>query len=210
MIMELPRKFNSQYVSCTGDFLKIHQIVRFEELMYELAKAIKGKRCIYCGKKLKESNYTLDHRYPRDTGGVSITNNLFPCCEICNSAKGNLTHNEYLEIIGLSKRDKKKIVKDIFAHNDIIMKKIGFKLPRRWVEFQCAEKVHYIDPKCFNKGKKYRNIATFYKRNHRIPRPVIVDRNFNLLEGYNIILFAKEMDISEIPMIVLENVEVET
>ena len=61
MIMELPRKFNSQYVSCTGDFLKIHQIVRFEELMYELAKAIKGKRCIYCGKKLKESNYTFSN-----------------------------------------------------------------------------------------------------------------------------------------------------
>lgn len=210
MIMELPRKFNSPNVSCTGDCLKIYQLVRYEELMYNLAKAIKGKECIYCGKKLKESNYTLDHRYPRDTGGVSITNNLFPCCEICNTAKGNLTHREYLKIRDLSKRDKKKIVKDIFEHNDIIMKKIGFKLPRKWVEFENVDKVQYIDPKCFNKGKKYTSIVTFYTKNHRIPRPVIVDRNFNLLEGYNIILFAKEMDISEIPMIVLENVEIET
>ena len=209
MIMELPRKFNSPHVSCTGNFLKINQLVRYEELMYDLAKAIKGKRCIYCGKKLKESNYTLDHRYPKDTGGISITNNLFPCCDICNSAKGNLTHNEYLEIIGLSKRDKKKIIKDIFEHNDIIMKKIGYKLPRRWVEIENVDKVQYTNPKCFNKGKKYRNIATFYKKNHRLPRPVIVDRNYNLLEGYNIILFAKEMNISEIPMIILENVEVE-
>ena len=114
-----------------------------------------------------------------------------------------------LEIIGLSKRDKKKIIKDIFEHNDIIMKKIGYKLPRRWVEIENVDKVQYINPKCFNKGKKYRNISAFYEKNHRLPRPVIVDRNYNLLEGYNLILFAKEMNISEIPMVILENVEVE-
>ena len=56
---------------------------------------------------MKKNKRTLDHRYPRDTGGVSITNNLFPCCHKCNTAKGNLTHKEFLDCRDMSKPERK-------------------------------------------------------------------------------------------------------
>ena len=87
MIMELPKKFEFPFAKVKGGILEIYRLERFEDLMYELTYALKKKRCVYCGKKLKRTNSTLDHRYPRDTGGISITNNLFPCCSKCNSNK---------------------------------------------------------------------------------------------------------------------------
>ena len=154
MIMELPKKFKSKFVSCTGKVLIIHKLMRYEDLMYNLTKAIRGKKCIYCGKTLKNSDYTLDHRYPKGTGGVSITNNLFPCCEIKKKKKGNLTHNEYLEILNLSKQEKEKAVRLIYENNNIIIKKIGFKLPSDWITFEQLDKINYRNPKCYCKGEK--------------------------------------------------------
>ena len=206
MILELPKKFNSQFVSCTGKVLIIHQLMRYEDLMYNLTKAIRGKKCIYCGKILKNSNYTLDHRYPKGTGGVSITNNLFPCCDICNTRKGNLTHNEYLEVLKLSKKDRERVVKHIYEENDVIIKKIGFKLPSDWITFEDLGKIKYRDPKCYSKGKKYSVISEFYRVNHKLPRPIILDNDNMLLQGYNLLVFARENGISKVPVIKLENV----
>lgn len=96
MNIELPRKFNLPFVRIEEEQLILDYVRRYEDLMYELTYAQKEKRCIYCGKKLNKNNRTIDHLYPRCTGGISITNNLFPCCSPCNEDKGNLTHDEYL------------------------------------------------------------------------------------------------------------------
>ena len=98
MIMELPKKFKLPFAEVTKDGqLIMDQVIRYEDLIYELAYALKKKRCVYCDTRLKNKLIrTIDHRYPRATGGVSIVDNLFPCCSKCNSDKGDLTHKEYL------------------------------------------------------------------------------------------------------------------
>lgn len=207
MILELPKKFHSRSVICKDYMLEIYKQICCEDLMYSLAKALRGTRCIYCGKKLGRSDYTLDHRYPRSTGGISITNNLFQCCDFCNSVKGNLTHEEYLSTMNISNEEKKIFREKILENNERIIETIGFKLPDEWVEYENTDKVKYIDFINYKKGKKYNCISEFYKLHHKIPRPIIVDKNFHLLEGYNIVLFAKENGISKLPMSVLENVE---
>ena len=209
MIMELPKKFKSQCVSCTERGLIIHQLMRYEELMYNLTKAIRGKNCVYCGKRLKNIDYTLDHRYPKETGGISITNNLFPCCDICNTAKGNFTHIEYLEILRLSKKEREEAIIHIHEKNDMIIKSIGFKLPSEWITFEKLDNINFRNPKCYSKGKKYSIISDFYSINKKLPRPIIIDNNNVLLQGYNLILFARENEISEIPAIKLENVKLQ-
>lgn len=45
--------------------------------------------CQYCGKKLKESEITLDHIIPRSRGGKDNWQNLATACPECNSKKGN-------------------------------------------------------------------------------------------------------------------------
>ena len=50
--------------------------------MYRLTYMMKGDRiCYYCGKTISKKEMTLDHVYPRDFGGPSITDNLVPCCQ---------------------------------------------------------------------------------------------------------------------------------
>lgn len=109
MIMELPKKFRLPFAEVKKETLVIYKLMRYEDLMYGLTYAIKKRRCIYCGKKLSKKSSTLDHRYPRATGGISITDNLFPCCSQCNSAKGDYTHEEFQELKELSKKEQEAL-----------------------------------------------------------------------------------------------------
>lgn len=209
MIMELPKKFCIEnYAKVEDGVLYIERLERIEDLMYELTYAMRKRRCVYCGKKLKRKNSTLDHRYPRDTGGVSIVNNLFPTCTVCNSHKSNYLHHEYLKISKLSKIDKKKEVKKFLKHRDKNLKKIGYMLPKKWVESIEISHVKCQPPGQDLRGKKYHRIVEFWNQYHKLPRPIVLDRNNVLLDGYNIIIFARDFKIKTISAIKLENVEV--
>ena len=208
MIMELPYRFHiKNYAKVENGTLYIYRLERIEDLMYELAYAMKKRRCVYCGKKLKRTNSTLDHRYPRDTGGVSIVNNLYPTCPLCNSHKSNYLHHEYLKISHLSKIEKKKEIKKFYRDREKILRRIGYMLPRKWVEIMDIRNVKCQPPGQDLRGKKYHRIVEFWQKYHKLPRPIVVDKNSVLLDGYNIIIFARDFGIREIPTIKLENVE---
>lgn len=51
-------------------------------------------RCAYCGCKLNELNYSVDHLQPKSKGGTNEEENLFLCCKSCNSRKKNRTLEE--------------------------------------------------------------------------------------------------------------------
>lgn len=207
MIMELPRDFKISSAEVIGEELFIYSLKRYEDLMYELTYALREGHCVYCGARLNKTNSTLDHRYPRDTGGISIVNNLFPCCSCHNSQKGNLTHQEYMEYKNLSKKDRKEYLKKFEKRKKRIMQEIGFKLPRKWVTYEEIGNINYSQQSEELRGKRYHRILEFYNNYHKLPKPVVVDKNNMLLDGYNIILFARDFEIQRIPIIKLENVE---
>lgn len=206
MYMDIPKRFKLSFAEINEGDLYIYKLLRFEDMMYEITYSLKEKKCVYCGKRLSIRDRTLDHRYPRDTGGISITNNLFPCCSNCNSSKSNLTHDEYLVLRKLSKKDRKKYLKHVYSYNKKIMRKIGYKLPKKWVEESDIKLINYQTPEENLRGKKYYRIVEFYNENKRLPRPIIVDKNNNLLDGFNILLFAEDSKIKSVPVIQLENV----
>ena len=43
--------------------------------------------CFFCGKKLKLGNVSMDHYYPRSSGGTYDVFNLVACCKNCNRLK---------------------------------------------------------------------------------------------------------------------------
>ena len=207
MIMELPEKFCTPYAKVKNGKLYIYRTMPYESLIYNLTYACKKKRCIYCNKKIKRGKAcTLDHRYPRDTGGVSITNNLFPCCPRCNSKKNNLTHEEFLKWRELSKKEAKEYMAEIKEERENIFETTGFILPEEWVEYEERDKIICEDNGQYVRGKRYNKVKEFYEKYHHFPRPAIVDRAGRLLDGYNTILFARDFDINYIPIIRLENV----
>lgn len=206
MKLELPSKFNHPIAKVEDGQLIILQLDRFEDLNYELTYALRKKRCIYCDTKLQIKNRTLDHRYPRATGGISITNNLFPCCNKCNSKKADLSHKEFLFYRDLKKEDKKAYKEYVAKYKEKILKRIGYILPNKWVEQINIEDVKFREVKYFFHGKKFCRITVFYSQYKHLPRPIIIDKDNNLLDGYNAYMFAKEFGIQQIPAIRLENV----
>ena len=53
--------------------------------------AEKGHKCEYCGADASH----VDHQTPRARGGKDDFDNLVPCCEPCNRAKGMMTLAEW-------------------------------------------------------------------------------------------------------------------
>ena len=84
-------------------------------------------------------------------------------------------------------------------------RKIGFVLPKKWVIYEDINQIHYPKKQVL-RGKKYHRNVEFYQKYKKLPRPVIVDRNNNILDGYNIIIFANDFGIKRIPVIRLDNV----
>ena len=210
MIIELPEKFNFGYQSRIIDgILKIPSGVCIRELMYRLTLAQKGKECWYCGKKLKSDEITMDHLYPQDLGGPTIPNNLAPSCASCNNKKSNLTEKQYRHILD-APENKKKIIKSKFlARNEQNKLKRGYFLPKEWITSKRIDTIlvtmlmgeNYI-------GKRYSKIETFYRTYNHLPYPIVVDRNNYLLDGFLVLMFAKNNNITRVPTIVLENVEI--
>jgi len=52
--------------------------------------------CPYCPAEITETSFSLDHIKPVSKGGTNHLNNLIGCCRSCNSRKGNLSLNEFL------------------------------------------------------------------------------------------------------------------
>lgn len=207
MIMELPNKaFRIENAKLIGGELIIYNNVRFEDLMYELTYCTKKCVCEYCRKRLTKKTRTIDHVYPRIYGGISIINNLVPTCANCNSDKNDFTHDEYLHYLKLDTIERKKYRKIIRKQRDKILYEKGFILPKKWVSYVPVILIDYKPASNNLRGKRYYRIAEFYHKYKKLPKPVILDKNMRLLDGYNLILFAKDNNIKEVPVIILENV----
>lgn len=60
--------------------MQIHSLFDDEKF-----KVINGARCVYCG---CDNNLSIDHLFPRISGGSDSSDNLVCCCKTCNSSKG--------------------------------------------------------------------------------------------------------------------------
>jgi len=210
MIVELPQKFNyGNQARIEDGILKIPAGVGMREFMCRLTMATKGKRCWYCGKLLKKEQITMDHLYPQDLGGPTIPNNLAPTCVECNNDKSNLTEKQYRMLRKCTGHKKGQTRERFLAENEERKYKKGYFLPREWVRIRQTRKI--LVPWHMNeeyKGKKYNKIETFYQHYGMLPYPIVVDRNNYLLDGFLILMFAKNHNISKVPTVILENIEV--
>lgn len=219
MILEIPNKYRfyerknpNSYAYEKNGTLYIKGNLSFEQLMYSLTYSLKNKRrCFYCNKKLNSKNRTLDHKFPRCLGGITLPINLEVCCKKCNEEKDSLTVSQFEEIREISSElQKKKLTLEYKHMNQIELEKRGLCIPSCWISIKNRSRIYAdIDLDTSYKGKRYSKIKSFYKKYHYLPRPIIVSSNNILLDGYLILMFAKNKGIKKVPIIVLENVIVE-
>ena len=219
MIIEIPENFifqsdskslKNNYAYEKNKKLIIVGNVSFERLMYALTYAIKDKEhCSYCGTYLTSSSRTLDHKYPIYFGGVTLSINLAPCCKSCNEKKSNLTSEQFDEFRYIENEVAAKNFRDeCLRKNSAYNESFGRCLPDEWITNRKRSKIlAEIDlDESYYKGKRYKAIKSFYKKYNNLPRPIILSSNSVLLDGFLILMFAKNANISKVPTIVLDNV----
>lgn len=215
MIIDLPRSFrfiggtHKDYAEVKEGVLHLYGMVCFRKVMYNITFTIYGKkRCYYCGCIVRDKDITLDHMWAQDMGGPTISNNLVPCCKNCNSDKSNLSSIQYITYMKLNNSRKEEYRKIVAIQQELVKKGKAYELPTEWVTYANVSKfIVRVELKRKYKGRKYDRIKAFYNAYGYLQKPVIVDKNHFLLDGYITLMFAKENGIERIPVIVLENVE---
>ena len=56
-----------------------------------------GYYCVYCDEDLHEKEIHLDHVIPESKGGTTTLQNLQVTCRKCNTSKGTLTEQEFID-----------------------------------------------------------------------------------------------------------------
>lgn len=218
MIIELPKEFSfegerkGQKAYIENNVLKLTRQVSFRELMVEITYQMKGRnKCWYCKQEVSEGKITIDHMFPVDFGGPTITNNLLPACKRCNNQKKrNMTYEQYIsyleaESLGL----EKEYLKDLRQYQKQIRKKQLNQLPKEWItETQITDIITTINLMEDYKSKKYLALEKYYLKYGVMKKPIVVDKNSFLLDGFLVLMLAKNYNINIVPTIILENVEV--
>lgn len=210
MIIELPENYDYQgQATVENGILKFSSDVGWKRLAYDIAIAVKGKKCWYCGKELEDREITIDHLYPQSLGGLTIPENIAPSCSRCNNNKSNLTEQQYRHILAAPSGERGAIRRRFLARNEAKKVKRGYVLPKEWithrkitnilVTFETDKKYPF---------RKYGKIEKFHRQYNKLPYPIIVDKNNYLLDGFLVLMFAKNNGIANVPTIELENVEV--
>ena len=217
MIIELPRSFKmsgpnrSSEAFIEDGILKIKRDISFRKVMTEITYQLKGRyRCCYCKKAVIEEDMTMDHMYPKAFGGPTITNNMLPSCKKCNNEKGNLNTSQYKAY--LKAKEEGRLVdfkKKISKYQNFIRQWIEFDIPQEWLtEEEISKIIVIVDLEENYKSKQYQKIDNYYKEYHHLQKPILIDRNSFVLDGFLSVMYAKNVGLTKIPVIQLENVEI--
>lgn len=185
---------------------------KFDEIMYDITYRQKGRnKCYYCGRVNSETEpliITLDHIYPRSLGGPTLPQNLIPACKRCNSLKENMTPEQFRAYERIKVREQKELFRREYFRTKYFQERWVHILPEEWIsQTPISDLLISIDLQDTS-TTKYKRIKEYYTRCQQFPHPIIVDCRGFVLDGFTIVLYAKNNRIREIPTIVLENVEV--
>jgi len=144
--------------------------------------------------------------FPRCWGGISIPDNLVPCCYNCNIEKSSMNAEQYERWKSIKdSEERSKIFAKYAKINESDMKE-QFMLPYGWVtQFEISTVVDKID---FEQIERFGNekIELYYQLHGYYPRPLVVTANNWILKGIHILYHAKIHGIKKVSCVRLDNV----
>lgn len=217
MIIELPKDFSfekeksGEKAIIEDGILKITRQTSFRKVMIEISYQMKGRDvCQYCHKKFTKDKMTIDHMFPIDFGGPTISDNLLPACKKCNNEKENMTYQQYMAF--LEAKDvglEEKYLKTLKKYQELIRKEKRYQIQKSWItERPIGDIFTNINLNEDYRKKKYKSYEEYYLTYGIIKAPIIIDKNGILLDGFLRLMLAKNYNIKSVPVIILENVEV--
>ena len=151
---------------------------------------------------------TLDHIYPRSLGGPTIPPNLIPACRKCNSLKENMTPEQFRAYRKIKGEQQKDLFRKEYFRTKYFQERWVHILPEEWISQTTISDLLVSIDLHDTSTIKYKRTKEYYARCQQFPSPIIIDCHGFVLDGFTIVLYAKNNRIKEIPTIVLENVEV--
>ena len=214
MNIALPEKFfysagDRDKAFVDNNILYIEGRINFEDLMYSITYSLKGyHQCLYCGRELASNKRTLDHMYPKHFGGVSIPDNLIPCCQSCNSTKSCLTTEQFYHWRRIKQKDRRERAFNGMVAENRRKFKNGIILPKEWISYyNISEVINQISFEEVIKSELANSkIELFYFKYHHYHKPIIVSSNNWVFAGFHILYHAKKHSIENVPAIILDNV----
>lgn len=182
----------------------------FQNAIYSLTYFMKGKNfCYYCKKKVSRNDITMDHMFPRSTGGPTIPQNLIPSCKGCNGEKMDMTFEQYKHFLSIPSDIGRKLYQAKISAFKEGLKAIGmFEIPNTWITPVKVDSIHTQIDFANISEMKYKKAKSYYEQHHQFQKPIILDRNYFSLDGFYVLFVAKSCDVQYVPAIVLENVEI--
>lgn len=182
----------------------------FQGAMYALTYFMKGRHfCYYCKKSFPRNEITMDHMYPRSTGGPTIPQNIIPACKECNTTKADMTKNQFLHYLSLHSEVEQSLFASKMRNLKDDYKSIGmFEIPIEWITPIRVCKIHTSIDFANLSDSKFKKVKAYYEEHHSFQHPIILDRNLYSLDGFYILFVAKACEVPVIPAIVLDNVEI--
>lgn len=182
----------------------------FQGAMYALTYFMKGRHfCYYCKKSFPRNEITMDHMYPRSTGGPTIPQNIIPACKECNTTKADMTKNQFLHYLSLHSEVEQSLFASKMRNLKDDYKSIGmFEIPIEWITPIRVCKIHTSIDFANLSDSKFKKVKAYYEEHHSFQHPIILDRNLYSLDGFYILFVAKACEVPVIPAIVLNNVEI--
>ena len=182
----------------------------FQNIIYALTYFMKGRHfCYYCKKSFPRTEITMDHLYPRTTGGPTIPQNLLPACKHCNNEKSYMTKDQFLHYLSLSSETDKLLYSAKIRTLKEGFKAIGmYEIPPEWITPVKVCNIHTSIDFANIFDAKFQKVKAYYKEHHSFQQPIILDRNFYSLDGFYILFVAKACEVPLIPAIILDNVEI--
>lgn len=182
----------------------------FQNVIYDLTYFMKGRNfCYYCKRKMPKSQLTMDHMYPRSTGGPTLTQNLIPSCKKCNSEKSDMTFQQYMVFRSFKSKAERKAYATAIAALKQELKLCGvYEIPSNWYTYVNTDDIHTCIDFANISETKYNKVKSYLDEYGSFQVPMVLDRNLYSLDGFYNLFVAKSLGIAKIPAIILDNVEI--
>lgn len=217
MKISFPQNYNFRDIAIVEDgILCIKEICSFKALMYDLTAFVRDiNRCYFCSKPiykssaetLKNNNFrTFDHLYPQDLGGPTLPYNLVPSCPSCNCKKANMTERDFKVYKRLSESKQKVFMAEAYKNYKFLKRWHTPLVPIDYYFYTTPNQI--VVPSKQIREKELKKIKDMFFEYGRIYRPIIVDRNNVLLDGYGVMNFIQQYPgkVTYVPVIRLDNV----
>ena len=120
-----------------------------------------------------------------------------------------MTTEQYIHYKGLRESEKKQYLQNFKLYVERMKENELLELQEDWIsKKEVSEILVRFDFSQEYKKSKYRKVEKFYKEYGHLPKPILVDRKGFLLDGFISLMFAKDNNLRNLSVMVLENVEV--